>query len=319
MLNLSFISFVVITMASTSETATIARDSWLRSFMDKYVLSADGSNFKDWEEQLRLAAAGDGKLRYLVDPSPPSPNTRATADVRDAFSNYQKESAAVKNVLFFSMHPALQRQCVKFRDAHEVFSRLSTMFSQAPRIIQYDTAVRFFEANLNDGQPVSSHVLKLIEYVETLEGLGCKIPDELVVDRVLHSLSHVKGFTQFRVNYNMTNMRKSLHELHSLLVQAEKDMGLSGSTRKDVLAINVKGKKQFKRNAGKKPIQVEGKGKAIANCSTKPKLLKGNPLKDTCNYCNNKGHWRRNCTKYLDDIKAGIVKPTWPKKHKKAK
>ncbi|XP_074291116.1 uncharacterized protein LOC141617882 [Silene latifolia] len=104
----------------------------------------------------------------------------------------------------------------------------------------------------------------------------------------------------------MANMNKSLHELHSLLVQAEKDMGVSGSTRKDVIDINVKGKRKFKRDVGKKPVQVEGKGKAIANSSTKPKLKKGNPFKDTCNYCINKGHWKRNCPKYLDDIKAGI-------------
>ncbi|XP_074318894.1 uncharacterized protein LOC141655729 [Silene latifolia] len=45
-------------------------------------------------------------------------------------------------------------------------------------------------------------------------------------------------------------MKSSLHELHYLLVQAEKDMGLSGSMRRDVLAINVKGKNKFKRNAG---------------------------------------------------------------------
>ncbi|XP_074297198.1 uncharacterized protein LOC141627896 [Silene latifolia] len=43
-------------------------------------------------------------------------------------------------------------------------------------------------------------------------------------------------------------MKKSLHEIHSLLVQAEKDMGLSDSMRKDALAINVKGNKKFKRN-----------------------------------------------------------------------
>ncbi|XP_074283465.1 uncharacterized protein LOC141608013 [Silene latifolia] len=186
-------------MASSSQTptipSTIPNDSWLRSFMHKYTLNVNGSDFKDWEEQLSLAAAGDGKLRYLVDPSPPLPNTRSSADV-----------------------------CIKFHTAHKVFSRLFTIFSQAPRILQYDAAVRFFEANLKEGQSVSPHILKMIEYAETLDGLGCKIPEELIVDRVLHSLSSVKGFTQFRVNYNMANMKKSLHELHSLLVQEEKDI-----------------------------------------------------------------------------------------------
>ncbi|XP_074291445.1 uncharacterized protein LOC141618244 [Silene latifolia] len=114
----------------------------------------------------------------------------------------------------------------------------------------------------------------------------------------------------------MANMKRSLHELHSLLVQAEKDMGASRSTRRDVLAIKVKGKGTFKKSAGKaeKAASVKGKGKAIANSSSKSK--KSAPLGDKCHYCDNVGHWRCNCPKYLDDIKAGRVTPSRPKKHK---
>ncbi|XP_074293215.1 uncharacterized protein LOC141620176 [Silene latifolia] len=218
-------------MATSSQPVAISKDSWLRSFMDKYTLKSNGSNFKDWEEQLRLAAVGDGKLRYLVEPPIATPTTRTSTAARDAYEEYQRESLIFKNVLIFAMEPSLQKQCINFSNAYEAFIRLSTMFSQTPRILQYDAAVRFFEANLKEGQSMSSHVLKMIEHVETLDELGCKIPEELTVDRVLQYLSEVKGFTQFRVNYNMANMKKSLHELHSLLVQAEKDMGGSKRTR----------------------------------------------------------------------------------------
>jgi hypothetical protein len=94
------------------------------------------------------------------------------------------------------------------------------MFSKAPRILKYDAAAKFFEARLGKGQSVSDHVLKMIEYVETMERLGNSISKELAVDRVLHSLGD--SYASFRVNYNMNNMEKSLHELHSLLVQTEK-------------------------------------------------------------------------------------------------
>ncbi|XP_074277852.1 uncharacterized protein LOC141601463 [Silene latifolia] len=235
-------------MAISSQPVTISKDSWLRSFMDKYTLKANGINFKDWEEQLCIAVEGNGKLRYLVEPPIAIPTTRTSTAAREAYEEYQRESLVIKNVLIFAMESSLQKQCIKFSNAYEVFSRFSTMFSKAPRILQYDAAVHLFEANLKDGQSVSSHVLKMIEYVETLDELGCKIPEELVVDRVLHSLSQVKGFTQFRVNYNMANMKKSLHELHSPLVQAEKDVGGSVSTREDVLNIKVKGKDTFKRS-----------------------------------------------------------------------
>ncbi|KAL9243876.1 hypothetical protein vseg_017713 [Gypsophila vaccaria] len=90
------------------------------------------------------------------------------------------------------------------------------------------------------GQAVGPHVFNMIKNVEKLESLQCKINEEIVVDRILHSFH--EGFTQFRVNYYMNDMKKSLHELHSLLVQAEKDLKLSGSHKRDVLMIKSKGK-----------------------------------------------------------------------------
>jgi len=69
-----------------------------------------------------------------------------------------------------------------------------------------------------------------------------------------------KGFALFRANYYMNDMKKTPHELHSLLVQTEKDMKLSGSIQQDVLTISNKGK---------------GKGKAQGNLTVgKPKFKK---------------------------------------------
>ena len=54
-------------------SATLARESWLRSFMDHINqttrLKSNGSNFADWEAALRNAAIADGKLKYLVEPN----------------------------------------------------------------------------------------------------------------------------------------------------------------------------------------------------------------------------------------------------------
>ncbi|XP_074291875.1 uncharacterized protein LOC141618691 [Silene latifolia] len=107
----------------------------------------------------------------------------------------------------------------------------------------------------------------------------------------------------------MENLKTDLHELHKMLVQAERNMGLDVSTSKDVLSINAKSKKKFKKSAnkGKKPSSYKGKEKAIENSSSKPK--RGVKPDDKCHYCNGIGHWKRNCPKYLEDIKAGRVTP----------
>ncbi|KAK1609442.1 hypothetical protein QYE76_033115 [Lolium multiflorum] len=40
-----------------------------------------------------------------------------------------------------------------------------------------------------------------------------------------------------------------------------------------------------------------------------PKKAKDGPKPDTvCYYCKEEGHWKRNCSKYLDDLKSGLVK-----------
>ena len=101
--------------------------------MDRVSLKDDGSNFVDWDAQLRSAAISDGKLRYLVDPPPSEPGARATAAARTSFDEYERESNAIKNVLIYSIAPSLQRRLISL-NAYEIFSRLSTMFSQAPRI-----------------------------------------------------------------------------------------------------------------------------------------------------------------------------------------
>ncbi|XP_074304747.1 uncharacterized protein LOC141639542 [Silene latifolia] len=256
-------------MATSSSSAPpLTTVSWLRSFMDRCKLEKNGSNFNDWDAQLRLAAEGDDKLQYLTAAPPATPNARSTTASREAYEPYQKESAPVKNVLIFSTEPDLQR-----------------------------TASQFFDLNIKEGQKVSPHVLKIIEHVETLKLQGVEIPEQLVIDRVLHSLSRIKGYVQFRVNYNMQNLKIDLHELHKMLVQAERDTRLNASTSKDVLNINAKSKGKFKKSAnkGKKPTPYKGKGKAIENSSPKPK--KGATSDDKCHYCNSMGHWKRNCPK----------------------
>ncbi|KAL9243930.1 hypothetical protein vseg_017762 [Gypsophila vaccaria] len=298
------------TYAVPSQSATLTRESWFRSFMDHVSyhdnsrIKNDGTNFTDWEAALKNAAVVDGKLKYLIEPIPAEPSSRTKA-LRNSYDEFVREAGAIKNVLIYAMEPHLQRRFIS-QNANRIFTTLTNEFSQAMRIVRYDATVRFFEAKMQKGQAVSPHVLNMIENVEKLDSLGYKIKQSIVVGRILHSLHD--GFTQFRVNYNMNDMQKSLHELHSQLVQAEKDLNLSGSSKIDVLVIHSKGKRkanaslnvkraQFKKKAHSKPRS--GLGESSSSRS------KGANFE--CHLCHKTGHWRRNCPKYIEDIKAGRV------------
>ena len=202
-------------------------------------LKNDGSNFADWEAALRNAAAADGKLKYLIEPIPPNPGPTARANEIAKFNDFCMEAGAIKNVLIFAMEPNLQKRFIA-QGANKIFTTLTKEFSKAPRIVTYEHTCRFFDAKLQKGQPVSPHILSMIENVEKLETLDCKISENIVIDRMLHSLHD--GFALFRANYYMNDLKKSPHELHSLLVQTEKDMKFSGSMKQDVLVVSNKGK-----------------------------------------------------------------------------
>nr|XP_051196810.1 uncharacterized protein LOC127310155 [Lolium perenne] len=106
--------------------------------------------------------------------------------------------------------------------------------------------------------------------------------------------------SNFVMNYNMQNMNKELPELFSMLKSAEIEI------QKEHQVLMVNKTTSFKKQGKPKKGNIKKGGKKAAAPPEKPK---GGPKPDTeCYYCNGKGHWKRNCPKYLADLKSGLVK-----------
>ncbi|KAK1597270.1 hypothetical protein QYE76_017041, partial [Lolium multiflorum] len=65
-----------------------------------------------------------------------------------------------------------------------------------------------------------------------------------------------------------------------------------------------------KTTSFKKQGKSKGKNKKSGKkAATPPVKPKAGPKPDAeCYYCKEKGHWKRNCSKYLADLKSGLVK-----------
>src|SRR3954465_12939957 len=98
------------------------------------------------------------------------------------------------------------------------------------------------------------------------------------------------------MNYNMNGLDKNTEELFAMLKTAEASMQKDPNHMLAVMnttSFKKKGKQRNAKSGGKTKAQV--KSKSV-------------PCKDSeFHYFKNKGSWKRNCKKYLGDLKSGLI------------
>ncbi|XP_071676691.1 uncharacterized protein [Lolium perenne] len=174
---------------------------------------------------------------------------------------------------------------------------LKVIFETHAAVESYEASKQFFGCMMEEGSSVSEHMFAMSGHARKLSDLGIVIPNQLGIHRVLQSLP--PSYKNFVMNYNMQNMNKELPELFSMLKSAEVEI------QKEHQVLMVNKTTRFKKQGKPKKDLKKGGKKAAAH----PEKPKGGPKPDTdCYYCNGKGHWKRNCSKYLADLKSGLVK-----------
>ena len=268
----------------------------------------NGQNFLDWSQALRIALRYEDK-EYLIDHDLPYLDEECTEEEKEAYNKHDTESRKVACIMMASMTSELQKSFDNM-GSFELMEQLREMFQQQAKQERYEVVESLMKCKQSDSTPVCTHVRKMKTYIDRLDNLGVKIPKEFAIDMVLNSLNG--SFKQFIVNYNMNNFEKTLMELHGMLRSAEASMGKTQvNNPAPVLAIREGGyqKKKVSHPKGK------GKGKMVyPNKGQKRKMDStdiapaSDPKEAVCFYCQEKGHWKRSCPKYLEDLKAGKVK-----------
>ncbi|GKD89436.1 zinc finger, CCHC-type containing protein, partial [Tanacetum coccineum] len=204
----------------------------------------------------------EGKLSHLEQPMTPLPYPIVSSE-RDAYEVLNDAQNEVACLMLGSMSPELQRTLENYK-AYDMIQELRTMFEEQAKQVLFEMVKAFHACKQEDGQSVSSYLLKMKRYLDTLECLGYAMPKELGVSLILNSLN--KDYDQFVQNYNMHSMGKTLAELHAMLKLYEKCIPKKAETPA-VLAIR-KGKIQ---NDKKKPQGAKGKAKGKNKLAYAPK------------------------------------------------
>nr|GFB52914.1 zinc finger, CCHC-type [Tanacetum cinerariifolium] len=251
------------------------------------------------------------KLNYLDQHIPPAPVAPAgqhvALEILVAHNAWIKGSKEIAGLMLMTMEPEIQQNMEPLH-AHEMLKELKTLFAQQVKQELLQTTRDFHSCRQEEGQSVSSYVLKMKGYIDNLERLGHLVTLGLGVSLILIGLR--KEYDGFGQNYNMRNMGKIVNELHAILKLHEQTLPKSNALalhaiRAGKVQKGNKHKKLQSQTAAKGHNHRKGKNKQAY--APKPKIppppKKENPAKDSiCHECGEIGHWKRNCPWYLAEL-----------------
>nr|GEY33545.1 cysteine-rich receptor-like protein kinase 2 [Tanacetum cinerariifolium] len=254
-----------------------------RGFFEKQKLT--GPNFIDWYRQLRIVLSIEDKLNYLEQPIPPTlvalAGQHVAPEILGAHTAWIKGSKEIDGLMLMNMKPKIQRNLENLH-AHEMLLELKTLFAQQAEQELLQTTRDFHSCKQEEGQSVSSYVLKMKGYIDNLE-------------RLRHAVTLGLG---------------TINELHAMLKLHEQTLpknnapALQAIRAGKVQKVN-KHKKSQPQMAARG--QSNGKGKNKLAYAPKPNIppppKREDPAKDSvCHECGETGHWKRNCPQYLAEL-----------------
>ncbi|GJW04794.1 zinc finger, CCHC-type containing protein [Tanacetum coccineum] len=256
-------------------TTSVINNSVFRGFFEKQKLT--GPNFIDWYRQLRIVLSVEDKLNYLEHLIPVAPvaaqaGQQVAPEALAAHAAWVKGSKEIARLMLMTMESDIQRNLENL-GAYEMLQELKTMFAQLAEQELLQTMREFHSCKHEEGQSVSSYVLKMKYYIDNLERLGHPVSLGLGVSLILIFLR--KEFDSFVLNYNMHSMGKTINELHAMLKLHEQTLPKNNAHALHAI------------RAGQIP----------------PPPKREDPAKDSIYHqCGDTGHWKRNCPRYLAEL-----------------
>ncbi|GJT35793.1 hypothetical protein Tco_0926212 [Tanacetum coccineum] len=146
----------------------------------------------------------------------PSSRSGASSDCAEFTLNtaWVKGSKEIAGLMLMTMEPEIQQNLENLH-ANDMLKELKTLFAQQAEQELLQTTRDFHSCKQEEGQSVSSYVLKMKGYIDMLERLEHPVTLGLAVSLILNGLR--KEFDGFVQNYNMHSLGKTVNELHAML------------------------------------------------------------------------------------------------------
>nr|GEX63429.1 zinc finger, CCHC-type [Tanacetum cinerariifolium] len=131
------------------------------------------------------------KLPFLEQPIPampvPAEGQVLFLDVLNTYTAWVKASKEIAGIMLMTMDPYIQKDLENL-GAYDMRKELKTLYAQQADQELLQTVREFHACKQEEGQSVSSYVLKMKSYIDKLERLGHAMTQNLYVSLILVSL-----------------------------------------------------------------------------------------------------------------------------------
>ncbi|GJR77199.1 zinc finger, CCHC-type containing protein [Tanacetum coccineum] len=172
----------------------------------------------EWYRNLQIELSVKDKLPFLEQLIPamlvPPAGQVLHPDVLNTHTAWVKVLKEIDGLMLMTIDPDIQKN-LEHLGAYDMLKELKTLYAQQADQELLQTVREFHICKQEEGQYVSSYVLKMKSYIDNLECLGHAMTQNLSVSLFLVSLR--KEYDGFVQNYNMHSMGKTMTELHAML------------------------------------------------------------------------------------------------------
>jgi len=247
--------------------------------------SYDGTNFPEWDKNLRIVL-GQEKLLYVLESEVPQEPPRDDIVAWKSWSNHHNDSILVQSIMLAGMTLTFRRQC-KNLTACQIMTKLQDVHFPSDQSERYKISKRLFRSRMQEGMSVEEHVSGMIDDIDKLSALNVVQDPELYINLVLQSLPD--SWSGFVKNYNKLGKKRTLRELMTLLKEAEPEINEGRMREAYISESSEKGKEiSFFNHSG--DIRRAHGASAVPGVA--------DYSQDACLYCGKGGHSISDCRKY---------------------
>ena len=266
--------------------------------------SLTGDNFAKWKSNVNIVLVYENNRFVLTEECPAEPAANATRSVREPYERWIQANNKARAYMLASMSDVLRLKHKMMETAIEIMDSLQNMFGKQSEQSCHE-ATRNMNAKMSKGTPVRDHVLNMANYINEAELHGAIIDERTQVSIILDSLT--PDFLQFNSNYVMNkldyNVTQLLNELQTFeAISKTRTQKAEANVAETKASSSSDNKKKRNNNKGASAGRPKKK-QAAPKASDKKKGSKEKKPKGKCFHCGVDGHWKRNCNKYLSELK----------------